>query len=68
MTPLTDLPPSPEAQPRRSSASSHVFLILIALVTAVSHFILGTWYWSQWVNKEKNPPHPPLELRGEDYL
>jgi hypothetical protein len=45
-----------------------VLLILIALLTAVSHFILGTWYWSQWVNKEKNPPHPPLELRGEDYL
>jgi hypothetical protein len=50
------------------SRISFRILVLIALSTAAGHFCLGVWYWRQWVSKEMKPLHPPLELRGEDYL
>src|SRR5258706_15863991 len=56
-----------EAKPRRSRISVWI-LVLIAIFTAVSHFLFGVWYWRQWVRNEMKPPRPPLELRGEDYL
>ena len=56
-----------EAKPRGAAVSRKV-LILIALVTAVSHFLLGVTYWRQWVNKEMKPLRAPLELQDESYL